>query len=136
MSWVAWSLVALALWGAWTVLNKLALRSLGWPHLVIASWCVSTVVVLALLARGVSPRALWSRDGALALAAAAASLLAVIAFYLALRSGPVAMVTPLSSLYPAVAALLAILVLGERPGLLQWVGLALGAVAGFLLARP
>ena len=30
MGWIAWSLVAVACWGAWAVLNKLALRSLGW----------------------------------------------------------------------------------------------------------
>jgi drug/metabolite transporter (DMT)-like permease len=45
-------------------------------------------------------------------------------------------VTPLSSLYPAVAAVLAVLVLRESPSPVQWAGVALAIVAGILLTRP
>jgi transporter family protein len=135
MYWVGWSVVALVCWGAWTVLNKLALRTLDWRHLLLASWIVHTAVVVVLLGSRLDPRALLSRDGLLAVAAALASLVAVTSFYLALRSGPVASVTPLSSLYPAVAAILAVVVLRETPSALQWGGVALAIVAGLLLAR-
>ena len=136
MGWVGWSLVALVCWGTWAVLNKLALRTLGWPHLVLASWLVSTAAVLVLLANRLDPRALASRDGALALTAAATSFVAVVAFYLALRSGPAATVTPLSSLYPAVTTVLAVVLLRESPSTLQWTGAGLAIVAGLLLSRP
>lgn len=136
MGWVGWSLVALICWGAWAVLNKLALRSLDWRHLLVASWLIYTAAVVVLLAARLDPRALVSRDGLLAVAAALTSLVAVTSFYLALRSGPVATVTPLSSLYPAVAVVLAVLLLRESPSPLQWAGVALAIVAGILLTRP
>ncbi len=135
MTWIVWSSVALLCWGAWPVLNKVALRTLDWTHLLVASWLVNTVAVAILLATRVDPRALYSRTGGYALAAAATSLLAVVSFYFALRSGPVVTVTPLSSLYPAVTALLAVVVLGEQPSLLQWVGVAVAILAVLLLSR-
>ena len=135
MTWVAWSLIALVCWGAWAVLNKRALRTLDWAHLLMASWLVNTTVVLVLLAMRIDPRALLSRSGAFALAAAGTSLLAVVSFYLALRSGPVATITPLSALYPAVTAILAALLLREQPTPLQWLGVGMAVVAGLLLSR-
>ena len=135
MGWVGWSIVALICWGAWAVLNKLALRSLDWRHLLVASWLIYTGTVAVLLAARLDPRALVSRDGLLAVAAALTGLVAVTSFYLALRSGPVATVTPLSSLYPAVAVVLAVLLLRESPSPLQWAGVALAIVAGILLTR-
>lgn len=135
MGWVAWSLVAVLGWGVWAVLNKLALRTLAWTHLLAASWLVTTVAVVALLLTRTDPRALASRDGLLALAASVMSLAAVVAFYQAIRSGPVATVTPLSSLYPAVTAIVAALLLHENPSAAQWLGIALAVVAAVLLAR-
>ena len=136
MSWVGWSVVALICWGTWAVLNKLALRTLDWRHLLVASWITYTAAVVVLLAARLDPRTLVSRDGLIALAAALTSLVAVTSFYLALRSGPVATVTPLSSLYPAVAAVLAVVLLRESPSALQWAGVVLAIVAGVLLTRP
>ena len=135
MTWVAWSLVALVCWGVRPVLNKLALRTLGWAHLLVASWLISTIAVAALLATRVDPRELLSRDGAFAVAAAGTSLVALVSFYLALRSGPVATVTPLSALYPALTAILAALLFREQPAALQWLGIGMAVVAGLLLSR-
>lgn len=136
MSWLGWSLVALVCWGVWPVLNRLALRSLEWPHLLMAIWLTHTAAVTVLLASRVDPRPLVSRDGGLALAAAVTSLVAVTTFFFALRTGPVATVTLLSSLYPAITAVLAIAVLGERPTPTQWIGVGLAILAGVLLTRP
>jgi transporter family protein len=137
MGWVGWSLVAMLAWGAWAVLNKLALRSLEWPHLLIAAWLAQTAAIVLLLLTGrVDPRALVSRDGVLALGGALASLAAVTSFFLALRGGPVATVTPLSSLYPAVTVVLAAVLLGETPSAGQWAGVGFAILAGLLLSRP
>jgi uncharacterized membrane protein len=122
-------------WGVWAVLSKLALRSLGWGHLMIAYWMTLTVAVAVLVATRVDPRALVSRDGAVAVGAGLASLAAVSAFFLALRAGPAATVTSLSSLYPAATAILAMVVLRENPSSVQWTGVALAILAGVLLSR-
>jgi uncharacterized membrane protein len=135
VTWVGWSLVALLGWAAWALLAKQALRTLAWTHLLVAAWVVNTAAFVVLLAARVDVRALASRDGLYALGAASASLVALSAFFLALRSGSVAMVTPLSSLYPAVAAVLGALVLREAPTPSQWLGVALAIVAGLLLTR-
>ncbi|HEV8674582.1 MAG TPA: DMT family transporter [Methylomirabilota bacterium] len=136
MGWVGWSLLALVCWGAWPVLNKLALRTLGWPQLLVASWLGYTAAVAVILLTRVDPRPLVSRDGVLALAAAMTSLVAITAFYLALGAGPAVTVTSLSALYPAVTAVLAVALLQESPSPSQWTGVALAIVAGVLLTRP
>jgi transporter family protein len=136
VSWIAWSIAAVTCWGAWALLNKRALRTLSWEHLLIADWFAYTAAMIVLLVFRADPRALISRDGGTALVAAVTSVVAAGAFYLALRSGPAATVTPLSSLYPAVTALFAVAFLREVPSPQQWVGVALAIVAGVLLTRP
>jgi bacterial/archaeal transporter family protein len=136
VTWVGWSLVALLGWAAWALLAKQALRTLAWTHLLVAAWIVYTLAFVVLLTVRVDPRALASRDGLCGLGAAAASLVALSAFFLALRAGPVATVAPLSSLYPAVAAVVAALVLRESPSASQWAGVVLAILAGVLLTRP
>jgi drug/metabolite transporter (DMT)-like permease len=135
MGWVTWSLAALIGWGAWAVLNKRALRGVGWEHLLIASWLAYTAALLVIFIFRVDPRPLVSRDGAIAVAAAISAVIAEITFFLALRSGPVATVTPLSSLYPAVTVVLAVALLRESPSALQWAGVAVAILAGILLTR-
>jgi bacterial/archaeal transporter family protein len=135
MGWVGWSVVALVCWGAWAALNKLALRTVGPAHLLIASWIAYTVTIVVLLMSRVDPRALVSRDGAIAIAGAMTSVVAAGAFYLALRSGPVATITPLSALYPAITAVLAVVLLREDVSLIQWVGVGLAVLAGAMLTR-
>jgi len=136
MSWLGWSLVALFCWGTWAVLNKLALRTLEWPHLLVTSWLAHTAVVTVLFFSRLDPRPLVSRDGALAGAAALTSLVAVTSFYLALRTGTTTAVTLLSSLYPAVTTVLAVAFLREQPSTFQWAGIVLAVLAGVLLTRP
>ncbi|MEU8678185.1 DMT family transporter [Streptomyces sp. NPDC048560] len=77
----------------------------------------------------------WSEaDGRLwfAVAAGAVGPVAMLSFYKALALGPMGVVSPLGSLGVAVPVSVG-LVVGERPGLLQFAGVAV-AVAGIVLA--
>lgn len=67
-----------------------------------------------------------------AVAAGAVGPVAMLAFYKALALGPMGVVSPLGSLGVAVPVGIG-LILGERPGLLQFAGIAV-AVAGIVLA--
>ncbi|WP_369381147.1 EamA family transporter [Streptomyces sp. cg36] len=77
----------------------------------------------------------WSEAGPqlwFAVAAGAVGPVAMLSFYKALALGPMGVVSPLGSLGVAVPVGVG-LVLGERPGVLQFAGIAV-AVAGILMA--
>jgi drug/metabolite transporter (DMT)-like permease len=57
-----------------------------------------------------------------------------VSLALALQRGSLGVVSVLSSLYPAVTALVAIAILGERPGRFESIGIGGAVVAAILLA--
>jgi drug/metabolite transporter (DMT)-like permease len=71
----------------------------------------------------------------IALAGGAVSCLGNIAFYAALARAPASVVVPLTAMSPAVAVVLAAVLLRERIGPLQWAGTALSLVAIGLFNR-
>ncbi|MDT0388949.1 DMT family transporter [Streptomyces dubilierae] len=96
---------------------------------------VSQSIAVAVLGAVVVATGGWSEAGPQLWFAVAAGLVgpvAMLAFYKALALGPMGVVSPLGSIGVAVPVGVG-LVLGERPGLLQFVGI-LVAVAGVCLA--
>jgi drug/metabolite transporter (DMT)-like permease len=102
-----------------------------WP-LVASRASASVLVLVAGLATG--HRTLPKGAVRLSLGAAALDMVANVAFLYALRAGILAIVSVLTSLYPAGTVLLARLVLRERTGWVQRMGLVLAAVAVALIA--
>lgn len=103
-----------------------------WP--LVAARGVSLVVGLAVLAaikqitrpeRPVLP---------VVVVAGNADIAANISALLALQTGPLGVTVVLTSIYPVFTALAAVIVLNERPKLVQVVGIALAMVAAVLLA--
>ncbi|MER8223099.1 DMT family transporter [Streptomyces sp. NPDC094143] len=96
---------------------------------------VSQSIAVAVLGALVTATGAWSEAGPQLWFAVAAGLVgpvAMLAFYKALALGPMGVVSPLGSIGVAVPVGVG-LVLGERPGLLQFVGIMV-AVAGVCLA--
>ncbi|WLQ44466.1 DMT family transporter [Streptomyces laculatispora] len=96
---------------------------------------VSQTVAAAVLAVIVTVTGAWSEAGGqlwFAVAAGAVGPVAMLSFYKALALGPMGVVSPLGSLGVAVPVS-AGLIAGERPGLLQFAGVAV-AVVGIVLA--
>lgn len=114
------------------LLDKVGHNSGLWP--LVVSRVSSTVLVLvsALIARQLRP----SRGVPLRLSVVAGLLdvVANVAFLYALRAGLLSMVSVLTSLYPAATVLLARIVLKERTGWIQRIGLVLAAVAVAMIA--
>ncbi|WP_329575753.1 DMT family transporter [Streptomyces sp. NBC_01361] len=96
---------------------------------------VSQGIAVAVLGTIVAATGAWSEAGPQLWFAVAAGLVgpvAMLAFYKALALGPMGVVSPLGSLGVTVPVAVG-LVLGERPGLLQFAGIGV-AVAGVILA--
>jgi drug/metabolite transporter (DMT)-like permease len=119
------------LWGLADFGGGLLTRRTPALTVVVASQSVAVVVLGAIVvATGgfaeAGPR-LWY-----AVAAGAVGPVAMLCFYKALALGPMGVVSPLGSLGVAVPVSIGLL-LGERPGVLQFAGIAV-AVAGIVLA--
>ncbi|MGH4002280.1 MAG: EamA family transporter [Pseudonocardiaceae bacterium] len=117
--------------GYFVLLDQIPAGSGLWP-LVMSRMAATAVVVIT---AGITRRR--PAGGAPALLAVAAAVLDVIgnvAFVLALQAGLLSLVSVVAALYPAWTVLLARLVLGERTGRTQRVGLVLAAVAIGLIA--
>jgi drug/metabolite transporter (DMT)-like permease len=111
------------------LLDKVGANTGLWPLVMSRASATVLVVVAALVAKRRPPVGVPLR---LAIAAAALDMVANTAFLYALHSGMLSIVSVLTSLYPAGTVLLARLVLKERTGRVQQIGLVL-AVAAFAL---
>lgn len=126
--------LTIVMWGLWGFFGKLALERKMAPTAVflaetLVSVALAVPIFLLLVYRQGAPPSSVNLFGILSGAALALGLLF---YYLALESGRISVVVPLTASYPVVAALLGVVVLGERPSLTQWLGVAL-VVAGVVL---
>jgi drug/metabolite transporter (DMT)-like permease len=103
-----------------------------WP-LVMSRASATVLVLVAGLVAG-ERRPPSGNPLRLALAAGVLDIVANVAFLYALRAGMLAIVSVLTSLYPAGTVLLARLVLKERTGWTQRIGLVMAATAVVLIA--
>ena len=138
MNAVLWAALAACIWGIAPLIEKLGLS--GTPP-VIGVFARSLGVVAAVLIFG----ALWSPWKALgevslrsflllAFGGFLASFVGQMAFYQALKHGPISQVTPVSGTYPLIAALLGWVILREPFTALRAIGVLL-VVAGVSLLR-
>jgi len=132
-SWVTYAVACLILWGLWGLVLKVAYRGGSWVSIYFLSSLASFAVALSIfiLTHG-------------SLVKGKAALLACLAgffggagyvfFIKALEKGKASVVIPLTALYPAVTAVLALLILKEKLTPTQAVGIALAIVATLLLS--
>jgi transporter family protein len=135
MNWLGFSLLALALWGVWGFLGKVATQHL--PSQVVYLLTISghLVVVGYLLVGGLGPVA-WQPWGVgAALGSGIAMAVALLFFFEALARGPAVVVVPLTALYPAVTVVLSRIFLQETLSLRHLAGLALALAAVWLLSK-
>ncbi len=119
--WLAAALFALAVWAVQRLLSKVALATLGTRKFYLLSAAVSLVVYVPYLIW--RPPAVQELLPALGLACLMAVTFGVTTE--AIRRGPLGAVSPITALSPALTALLAIALLGERLTSAAYVGLAL-----------
>jgi transporter family protein len=123
----------LVLWVMWSLLGKIALRTTT-PLQTTLIYGVATFV-LAIVALKVghrpdswAPRGIW-----VAVLSGICGGAGLITFYMALERGNASLVVPLIGTYPAVVALLSVLLLSERLTVVQGIGVCLAVLGAVLL---
>jgi len=138
---IFFSSLTIGLWGLWGFFGKLALERKMAPTTI---FLIEAVITTALSVPTFLLLLYWHRSQPLALAfnlygllSGAALAVGVLFYYFALAEGRVSIIVPLTATYPVVAALLGVIILGERPSLAQWIGIILIIVgAVMLLSSP
>ncbi|MFH1861400.1 MAG: EamA family transporter [bacterium] len=126
--WLKPSLLALLFWGLWGFLTKLGAQKIPWQTMMI--FFALCTLLLGIIAKPTQPRLdLWHGIG---LAGGLAGALGFFYFYIAMARGSATTVIPLTSLYVAVASVLAFLLLSEPVTLRKILGI-FAAIAAMVL---
>ncbi|MBC8203951.1 EamA family transporter [bacterium] len=128
--WLKPSLLALLFWGLWGFLTKAGEGKVSWQTLMLMFGACA--LIAGLLVGSVSFK--FNLPHIIGLLAGIAGALGFLFFYLALSKGPATRVIPLTSLYVAVAAVLAIIFLGEDLTIRKALGILSAIAATALLA--
>ncbi len=129
--------VIIILWGLWGFLYKYGVDKLGLLPALFVTNAVYTITNIAILAylyhRGVGFP--FAQPAAMLTLGTVVGVAASLLFMFALERYPGSIVIPLTALYPAVSAVLAMLILDERIKPTNAAGIALAILAGYLLTR-
>jgi uncharacterized membrane protein len=131
-SWLFYSLVAIALWGVFGVVSKVASNRLSGTDLqVISTLGVVPVALLLLVAPNLAKRSGSLAKGVLfGVVTGFCGSLGNLAVFVALnQGGEASIIFPLSGVYPLVTLVLALAILRERLNGVQVIGIALAVVA-------
>src|SRR5688572_19115482 len=130
-AWLVYTLIAIVLWGGWGIVSKLAERELPPASIQV----ISTIgVVLPILLLLVSPRIRQGKSffagGLAAFCTGLCGSIGNLALLLSFKQGGEAsVVLPLTSMFPLVTIVLAVLLLRERINLIQGLGIVMALIA-------
>src|SRR3989475_2012392 len=131
-AWLAPMLLAIILWGAWGILERMSLDALGFAGNAGIYVLVSTPGYLAVASKGLRASGSWDRAGILeAMPSLFLFSIAGITIFLAIGLGPIAIVVPLTTAYPIVAILVRRVWVDERLPLPPQIARGLAVVRGF-----
>ena len=134
--WIVLSLITLILWGIWGVALKVASRHLSnWKDLYIASNSAVTIVLIMILLTNLGNVNFSLRSFSWGFLAGLLGTLGYIFMVLSLEvGGKASIVIALTSIYPAITALLSTYFLKEKLTLIQWIGIFMAVLAIILLS--
>jgi len=136
--WLLASIAVILAWGLWGFALKYASLNLEWYHVYVASALgailVYTTFTLAMIASGRLPLGVNSKSLAAAMLGGFLGAFGGLLLVLALRLGEASIIVPLTSVYPAVTALLSALLLGEDITVKKALGIALAIAAVVILS--
>ena len=134
--WIVLSLITLILWGIWGVALKIASRQLSnWKDLYVASNSAVTLVLVVIFLTSLGNINFSLRSFSWGFLAGLLGTLGYIFMVLSLEvGGKASIVIALTSIYPAITALLSTYFLKERLTLVQWIGIFMAVLAIVLLS--
>lgn len=130
-------ITVILLWGLWGFFYKYGVVKLGFARAIMITSVVYTmlnIIIIAYLFNSGIRFPMTVDAGVLALGTIF-GVSAGLLFIFALQKYPGSIIIPLTALYPAVAAVLAILILKEQIKAINALGIILAIVAGFLLTK-
>lgn len=135
MKWLAYALLCLLFWGIWGVVLKYVSARLAWYQVyVLANVAVVAVTLLVAYRYSVN----LSAGLGVVVLAFVAGLLGTAGYLFLILSlasgGQTSIVIPLTALYPALTAVLSILVLREGVSVYKVLGIVLAVIAIMLLS--
>jgi len=132
LHWKVWALLSTLTWAAWGVAVKYAIRDIGWQRLEILSALAGLILMFA-----IAPGSFQIKpDGKhlFGLLAGGLGALGAILFYLALSTGPVSVIIPLTSLYVVGVAIAGVALFGEPVTIRKVIGIGLALAAMVVLS--
>ena len=133
-SWVVYGVLCLLFWGLWGFVLKLAYSNLSWTETYFLSTLASFIVMLVVVSYYRAIPMSLNTSMATALVAGVFGGAGYIFFVKALEHGKASVVIPLTALYPAVTAIIALIILREKISLYQGIGIVLAIAAAILLS--
>ncbi len=138
MSYIAWTIIAMAAYAIMTILLKFSLRDVPPEAAVFVTNALLVIsAFLWALYRGVkiTDHLALNQPTLFLILAGLALSVGIISLYMALSRGPISTVSPLFGMNIAVVAILGFIILKEPVSLERIAGVILAAGAIFLLAR-
>ena len=131
---MVYGVLCLLFWGLWGFVLKLAYSNLSWTETYFLSTLASFIVMLVVVSYYRAIPSSLNTYSVTALVAGVFGGAGYIFFVKALEHGKASVVIPLTALYPAVTAIIALIVLREKISLYQGIGIVLAIAAAILLS--
>ncbi len=132
MDYIKYSLIALVCWGFWAIGSKLMTRYFNTVSTAfwISFWSIVFLSAFLILRKNlmVNSRVFY------AVPIGIVSLIAILAFYKALKQGPTSVVMPITNMYILLPVLYGFIVLGEAITIPRILGIVCAIVATVLLS--
>ena len=131
---MVYGVLCLLFWGLWGFVLKLAYSNLSWTETYFLSTLASFIVMLVVVSYYRAIPMSLNTYSVTALVAGVFGGAGYIFFVKALEHGKASVVIPLTALYPAVTAIIALIILREKISLYQGIGIVLAIAAAILLS--
>lgn len=134
VGWLLPSLAGLVFWGIWAFIPKIALQTLS-PYSTVFYESLGDLVVGIPILIYLKGKLMKDRMGiSLTALGSTVSIVALVAYFYAMKSGPVATVVTMTSLYPVITLIMARVFLHEKINRVQCAAIGMAMAAVGLLA--